>query len=174
MSKALDWGSLRVLCIDENKSYGRLVERMLRDLTIRDITLVFSEDEAREQFNDASFDYVIMNCSPEGDRVSELTEFLRNKSDTPAPNIPVIWTVDAGTIEQITTAIRHGADHVLIKPVSVGDIESTLKGLHETPTLKTDVANYIGPCRRRLPARVYGPFAGQDRRDGEKDMAEAS
>lgn len=173
MTEALHWSSLRILCVDENKGYGRLIDRMLRDLGVRDITLADDVEKARGMFADAPFDFVFVNRLPDSDSGIEFTEFLRKKDETPAPNVPVIWTVDEGTIEQITTAIRYGADHVLIKPISVGEIESTLNGLNNNPPQKTDVENYVGPCRRRLPARVYGTFSGQDRRQQQAAVAAA-
>jgi len=173
MSEELDWRKLRILCVDEDKGYGRLLDRVLRSLGVRDIMLASNIEEARAQFDEKAFDFVLISRSPDSELGTSLTEMLRNKADTPAPNVPIIWMVDDGKLEVITKAISCGADHVLVKPISLGDVESTLKNLSANPTLKTDVQNYIGPCRRRLPSRVYGPFSGQDRRQTEPQVATA-
>jgi len=164
MSSEIDWLALRVLCVDSDKGYGRLIERMVRDLRVRNVVVANNADEAKAFLAGAIFDFVIVDWAPDNSNGAALTEFLRDKSATPAPHVPVIWTVEEGTVTNITTAIKFGADHVLVKPISVGDIESSIKGLIESPPERADVANYIGPCRRRLPSRVYAPFSGQDRR----------
>jgi DNA-binding NtrC family response regulator len=171
MSEELDWRTLRILCVDVDKGYCRLLDRVLRSLGARDIMLASTVEEARAQFDEKTFDFVFIGLSPDNELGTTLTGILRNKAETPAPNVPIIWMVSDGKLEVITTAISSGADHVLVKPISLGDVESTLKNLAANPTLKTDVQNYVGPCRRRLPSRVYGPFSGQDRRQSEPQVA---
>lgn len=164
MSSELVFSALRVLVVDEDKAYGRLVDRLLRDLTVRETTVAADMDEARAAVDGEIFDFIFVDRSGDGELGAALTTLLRDKSQTPAPHVPVIWMVSEGSVENVKTAIGVGADHVLVKPLSLGDIGSTIKGLTDSPAERTDVANYVGPCRRRLPSHVYGPFSGQNRR----------
>jgi len=164
MSSEIEFPALNVLVVDDDKAYGRLVERLVRDLGVRETSIAADLDEARAALNADIFDFIFVDRSGDSDLGTSLTKLLRDKSETPAPHVPVIWMVGEGSVENVTSAIKAGADHVVVKPLSLGDIGSTLKGLTDNPAERTDVANYIGPCRRRLPSRVYGPFSGQDRR----------
>ncbi len=164
---------LSVLVVDNDLSYRHLMANMLRNIGISKIRLARNAEEARAEIHGPALDYVLLDRTLEGGEGFELLSYVRNPETTPKPHLPVVMTTDERQRVHIIGAIKAGADHVLVKPISPAELATTFRNLKARPPKKIEVAAYIGPCRRRLPAQLYGYYGGGDRRH-EADGVAAS
>ncbi|MDP6622961.1 MAG: response regulator [Alphaproteobacteria bacterium] len=164
MEEHQDLQDLRVLIVDNDQSYRHLMATMLRSIGISEIGMAGNADEARAEIAAASLDYLLLDRTLEGGKGFVLVRYLRDPQTTPAPHLPVIMTTDERKRTHITAAIKAGADHILVKPISPAELAATFRNLAARPPEKIEVRTYIGPCRRRLPEQLYDLYAGEDRR----------
>ena len=175
----LDLTDLRVLVVDDDMGYRHLMANMLQNIGIGSVPMAATATDARTEIEDSSVDFVVLDRTLKGSGGVSLLKFLRDPEKTPAPHLPVIMSTDFGSVEHITAAIQSGADHVLTKPVSPAELEMTIRNLVAKPPEKIEVETYVGPCRRRLPQKLYGPYRGEDRRhdavgEGENPQPETA
>jgi len=168
----LDLGDLRVLVVDDDMGYRHLMASMLQSIGITSVPMAATATEAQDEILESSVDFIVIDRTLKDSGGVALLKYLRDPEKTPAPHLPVIMSTDIGTVQYITAAIKSGADHVLAKPISPAELETTIRNLIAHPPKKIEVRTYIGPCRRRLPPKLYGPYQGDDRRH-EEDKAGA-
>ena len=159
-----DLQDLRVLIVDDDQSYRHLMANMLRGMGITKTRMARNADEGRTEIAGAPLDYVLLDRTLEDGAGFVLLRYLRDPESTPAPHLPVIMTTDDRHKVHIIAAIKAGADHILVKPISPAELAATFRNLAARPPEKIEVRTYIGPCRRRLPAQLYDLYAGEDRR----------
>ena len=168
-----DLQDLRVLIVDDDQSYRHLMANMLRGMGITKTRMARNADEGRTEIAGAPLDYVLLDRTLEDGAGFVLLRYLRDPESTPAPHLPVIMTTDDRHKVHIIAAIKAGADHILVKPISPAELLATIRNLKARPPEKIEIGSYVGPCRRRLPAQFYDPYAGDERRH-EAEGAAAS
>jgi two-component system chemotaxis response regulator CheY len=173
MDEQIDLQELRLLIVDDDQSYRRLMTSMLRRIGISKFRLAGDAVEARAEIDAAPPDYVLLDRTLEGGKGFVVLRYLRDPKTTPVAHLPVIMTTDDHHRNHITAAIKAGADHILVKPISPAELLATIRNLKARPPEKIEIGSYVGPCRRRLPAQFYDPYAGDERRH-EAEGAAAS
>ena len=169
----LDLGEYRVLVVDNDRNYRRLMANMLHNIGIGVVQRAASADEAQAEIRNSFVQFVLVDRTLEGVKGLALIRYLRDPETTPSRHIRIIMTTDDGHIQHIMAAIKVGADHCLVKPISPAELEATIRSLIARPPEKIEVRTYVGPCRRRLPTKLYGPYEGEDRRhDLDSDVSE--
>jgi len=168
---APDWQAMRVLCVDDDQDFRHTISGILRNLGVGSTPMAKGAEDAFYELEASAVDMVIVNRHMKGIDGIEFVRTVRDPQKTMARNIPVIMISGEGSVATVTHAIKQGVDHYMVKPISSKDLGTTIENLigHPPQQIKTD--NYIGPCRRRLPQRVYGPYAGPDRRGEEHAQA---
>jgi len=161
---AHDLEELRILVVDDDMSYRKLMSSMLQSIGVGNVPTAASALEARDHIQETSIDFVLADRTLEGAGGVALLKYLRDPKTTPSPHIRVIMSTDFGGAQHITAAVQAGADHVLAKPISPAELKMTIRSLREKPPEKIECDSYVGPCRRRLPQKFYSPYKGEDRR----------
>ncbi len=167
-----DLKHLRVLVVDDDLSYRHLMANMLHNIGIESVPMAASGNDAQHEIEESVVDFVVVDRTLNGTGGVALLKYLRDPKTTPTPHLPVIMTTDHGGVQYITAAIKSGADHVLAKPISTSELEMTLRNLMTRPPERIEVPTYVGPCRRRLPGKLYGPYKGDDRRAATQEDAD--
>ncbi len=155
MSHELDWTSVRVLVVDADKDFFRVVANILNTKNVAKIEHMASGSEALDLLKWDSFDVVITEY-----RLTELNgltfaEILRNRKASPRLGVPIIMLTGYGSEPLLRKAIRAGIDYFLVKPISPKALCGAIEKLLLTPLAVTKTKSYLGPCRRRMPTDVY-------------------
>jgi len=159
-----DWHALRIICIDNSSEFRRLITRILRDLGVGSTPMAKNGDDGFYEIENSSIDMVILDSELDDGKGLDFVRKLRNPESTPAPYIPIIMISTERSLDVITHAIKQGVDHYMVKPVAPKDLGTSIKNMLAKPPQKIKTDTYVGPCRRRLPQRVYGHYDGTERR----------
>ncbi len=162
-----DWHAMRILCVDDDQDFRHTISGILRNLDVGSTPMAKGAEDAYYELEASAIDMVIVNRHMKGVDGIEFVRTLRNPEKTMARHIPVIMISTEGSVATVTHAIKQGVDHYMVKPISSKDLGTTIENLLAHPPEKIKTDTYIGPCRRRLPQRVYGPYNGPDRRGEE-------
>ena len=146
------YASLRVLIVDENRFTRELIAGVLEDIGFQKQNLMATGDgkEALDLLGVKKVDFII--CDVQIGSIDGLTfvRTLRKPGECPVPGIPVIicsGQLDKKRIEEIQEA---GVNEVVLKPVSLGAVESRIRALLLKPRPLVNFGDYIGPDRRRV------------------------
>lgn len=153
----------RVLILEENQAYGRMLADMMRILGADNI--VIESDGRRAMAIVADLNPQIILTEYKTPLIDGI-EFTRNlrRSDSPAKKIPVIMVKGDITPSQLTDARNCGIHEVLKKPFAWQDLVSRLQNVLFKPRDWISVASYVGPDRRRFNT---ADFKGPKKRGGE-------
>ncbi len=111
----------RIVVVDDNKNFLRVVSYQLRNLGFEVFETV-SAEEAISQVQEESPSLVITDLRmPEMDGLELLDRLLALD-----PQLPVIVLTAHGTTEQAVEATRKGAFEFLTKPFEVAELEQTI------------------------------------------------
>lgn len=86
---------------------------------------------------------------------------LRDPSQTPRPNLPVIGLLHQSTPKDVQRLIQAGIDHLLVKPTGQHSILQLAEHILRQRPASISTGSYIGPDRRRVD---FGAYVGDDRR----------
>ena len=164
----IDWNALRIICIDNDQEFRHVVSRILRDLGVGSTPMAKNGEDGYYEIENSSVDMVILDSKLDGGDGLDFVRKLRDPKTTPAAHIPVIMLSTDRSLDVVTYAIKQGVDHYMVKPIAQKDLGVSIRNMLTKPPQKIKTDTYVGPCRRRLPQRVYGKYDGPDRR-GESD-----
>lgn len=163
----IDWKALRILTLDDDVSVRHMISGVLRNLDVGSTPMAKNVDEAYYEIENSEVDIVIVNRVMKGVDGYQFVQKLRTPEDTPGAHTPVIMISDEGSLPMVTRAIKQGVDHYMVHPISPKDLRTTIENILNKPPRRIKTPSFVGPCRRRLPQRVYGPYQGEDRREDE-------
>ena len=163
----IDWKALRIICVDNNQTLRHTISRILRDLGVGSTPMAKNGEDGMYEIEHSSVDMVILDSELDGGKGLDFVRTLRNPETTPAANIPVIMLSTERSLDVITHAIKQGVDHYMVKPIAQNDLGTSIRNMLTKPPRKIKTDTYVGPCRRRLPQKIYGEYGGPDRRGGE-------
>ena len=166
-AEEFDWHALRIMCINNDQELRHLITGLLRDLGVGSTPMAKNGDDGYYEIENSSVDMVILDSKLDGGDGLDFVRKLRNPASTPSAHIPIIMMSTERSLEVVTYAIKQGVDHYMVKPVTQKDLGVSIKNMLLKPPQKIKTETYIGPCRRRLPQRVYGHYEGPDRRGDE-------
>jgi DNA-binding NarL/FixJ family response regulator len=122
---------MRVLIVDDNFGYRRLLRRVLE--AERDVTLVFEASDGAESIRLAQQfkpDVVLMDIDMPGSGMDGLEATRRIKEGMPEAAVLILSALDSGEFRQ--RAVECGADAYLLKAASIFEILSAIR--HVRPT----------------------------------------
>lgn len=153
----------RVLIIEENPAYARMLADMLRILG-SDTIIVESDDRKAMSLVDDLEPQLIL-CEYKTARIDGIgfTKELR-RSGSKCKQVPVIMVKADLTPGQLTDARNAGVHEMMSKPFAWQDLLKRLQNVLFKPREWIEVATYTGPDRRRFNT---GDYAGAKKRRGE-------
>jgi two-component system, chemotaxis family, chemotaxis protein CheY len=163
----IDWNALRIICINNDQEMRHVITNILRDLGVGSTPMAKNGGDGYYEIENSSVDMVILDSKLDGGDGLDFVRKLRDPASTPAPYIPVIMMSTERSLEVVTHAIKQGVDHYMVKPIVPKDLGASITNMLTKPPLRIKTETYVGPCRRRLPQRVYGRYDGPDRRSEE-------
>lgn len=144
--------TLRVLIVDADKFSRDLVKEVLETLGFESQNVLRSADgvEALDQLRATKVDIVI--CGRNAGTIDgvDFVRELRDPNRSPVPGVPVIFCDDR-LDRQLIDAIRAvGVNEAIVKPITLGAIQSRVRSILEKPRELVRVKDYVGPERRRI------------------------
>ena len=169
--KAYNLSSVDVMLVDDHMATIYLMRQILRALGIREIRVARNVDAALKVSDKFSPDIIFCDFKMPGKNGLELIKKIRLGGSKWNPQIPIILFTSF-TEENMVCKLRDaGASDILAKPVSPASIYSKIANTINSQKQFINVADYIGPDRRRKNNKT--PFADEDRRmlndDGQKN-----
>ena len=153
----------RVLIIEENPAYARMLADMLRILG-SDTIIVESDDRKAMSLVDDLEPQLIL-CEYKTAKIDGIgfTRELR-RSGSKCKQVPVIMVKADLTPGQLTEARNAGVHEMMSKPFAWQDLLKRLQNVLFKPRQWIEVATYTGPDRRRFNT---GDYSGAKKRRGE-------
>ena len=153
----------RVLILEENPAYARMLADMLRILGSD--TIIIESDDRKAMSHIADLEPQLILCEYKTARIDGIafTKELR-RSDSKCKQVPVIMVKADLTPGQLTDARNAGVHEMMSKPFAWQDLLKRLQNVLFKPRQWIEVASYTGPDRRRFNT---GDYAGAKKRRGE-------
>jgi len=118
MASSLDWGHLRVLVVDDNAYFRKVVRTVLNAAGVELIAEAASAEEAMGILRDGPRDLILVDyVMPPMDGVA-FSRQVRDASVSPAPDIPIILVSGHIQPAEVRTALNAGINGVVAKPIS--------------------------------------------------------
>ena len=152
----LNYGRASVVVFDPVNVNLRTTQYALHQIGFREITCLTALSEVRRRINDNPPELLLCEATA-GD--SEVLQFVRDVRAGEVGHNPFIamlltsWARDGGALKQ---AISSGADDVVIRPFSTSFLDDRVRTLVRARKPFIVTSDYIGPDRRRDPARESG------------------
>lgn len=166
--KAYSLAAFRVLIVEDFPFMADLMSSMLREFGIGHIVQASCGNEGKEMitmFNgDAGshnkIDVVLLDwLMPNGDGL-DLLKWMRGNSKDSIRFMPAILCSAYASEDVVTVGRDHGANEVLVKPVSAQKLASRLLYVIDKPRPFLKAPGFFGPDRRRREE----PYKGEERR----------
>lgn len=110
----INWGSLRVLVVEDNKNFQLIIKTILRSIGVRDIVVVGGGTEGLEAVQEEGFDLILSDWRMDGMDGLEFTRALRAKGNSS----PIIMMSGYGEEDTQTLALQAGVSAFLEKPIT--------------------------------------------------------
>jgi DNA-binding response OmpR family regulator len=163
-----DLSRVRVLLIDNNPYWLRLMASVLGSFGVRDQARCASVAEAKRKAAAAAFDVVITDCHlPDLDGY-DFVRWLRRSGNEANAFIPVIIVTSHTQRSKVAKARDCGANYIVAKPLKPGVLLERLVWVSRDPRPFVEAGDYIGPDRRW---RAEPPPEGVDRRGARSEQA---
>lgn len=147
----------RVLILEGNPAYARMLADMLRVLGAENIVIETDDRKGAVLLQDLDPQLVITEYkTPKVDGIA-FTRNLRH-SRLPCKAVPVLMVKADITVDELREARNAGVHEMLKKPFAWQDLLSRLQNVLLKPREWIQVATYTGPCRRSFNTGDYkGP-----------------
>lgn len=155
-----DGEQIKVLIIDDNLNFRRLLRAVLQAFNMRDLREAGGATEGLNLLKDYQADLVLLDWRMEGMDGLDFVRVVRQAPDSPNPYVPIIMVsgyTEAGLVVQARDA---GINEFLAKPISAKSLLSRIVSVVQNPRPFVRVKTYFGPDRRRRQT----PFSGPNRR----------
>lgn len=139
----------RVLILESNLAYARILKDMLRVLGGEQVEFISDDREALETCQ--NFDPLIIFCDLKGPKI-EGAKFITavRRSDLKCRKIPVIMMASNDLPETQKEARDCGSDEIMTKPFASGDLLKRLEHVITKSPPWIEAVMYVGPDRRRF------------------------
>lgn len=148
-----------ILLIDPDRTVRMAIRNILIDNGFRNVTIGSTMADIETKLRIGTPDLLISEIKLEDGNLNAFVFGLRHHAVGSNPFLPIIATMWAPTTEDVRAIIQAGADDIITKPLSAGQILQRIKGLIMARKPFVVTSRYIGPDRRK-------PGADHDR--GEK------
>lgn len=139
----------RVLVLESNPAYARILMDMLRVLGVEKVQV--EHDDRRAEVLCETFDPQIIFCDLNGPKL-EGAKFIiaLRRSDLKCRKIPVIMMAPNELPETMKQARDCGSDEIMKKPFASGDLLKRLEHVVTKSPPWIEAVMYVGPDRRRF------------------------
>ena len=158
---SLDWRSLSVLIVDDNKYICLLMQTILRSTGIRNINIAHSGSSALTLLKDFCPDIAIVDVIMDGIDGIEFTKTVRSDRNGLDIFLPIILVSASTDMATIRKAISAGANDFVTKPLAPANLLVRVSRALLKPRLFIRSSTFFGPDRRRVKPP---PYNGIERR----------
>lgn len=163
-----DGRDLKVLLIEDNEHFRRLVKTILHAVNIRDVAEAGNGAEALDLLRTFEADFCIADWRMEGMDGMAFVRAVRTAPDSPNPYLPIIMCSGYTETALVLEARDAGVTEFLAKPISARSLLTRILAIIRNPRPFVRTAGYFGPDRRRRQL----DFPGPDRRAVVPEPAE--
>jgi len=143
------FSEIDVAIVDDTQMSVTTTRGLLRDLGMREFTIIEDIEKSRDHLANKKFDLVVMNSHLQDAEMAPLVYDIRQGDLGPDPFVPVIslaWEPSLGLIQQLCGV---GVDIILTLPLTIDKITHALELLIHQRRPFVVTADYIGPDRRK-------------------------
>jgi CheY-like chemotaxis protein len=140
---------LRVLVVDDNENFRRLVASILKSATVSEVLEARDGAEAVEMLANTCPHLALVDwrMGPMGG--ADFVSYVRTHPDSPNPCMPVI-VLTGYTHDGLAQEVREvGADDFVAKPISPRTLMGRIMRVLQSPRPYVRGGGYLGPDRRR-------------------------
>jgi two-component system chemotaxis response regulator CheY len=145
------YSNLKVLIVEDDYYMQRLLRTILEQIGFPHGAILESSNglEALELLETHRVDFIICDWYMDKMDGPTLVKILRDPRETPAPGVPVILC--SGNLERkrINQILDAGVNEAIVKPISIGAVESRVRAVMTNPRPIVKNEEYVGPDRRR-------------------------
>ena len=154
-----DISGLRVLTVDKHAAIRTLLQNILREFGLREISEATSPEQGFETFNATNPDLVLTDWAPNFDGLN-LVRKIRNDEASQNPHAPILMITAFNEDNHLDQAMDAGMTGYLSKPLSPKLLYMRIASVIENkrPFIRTN--RFLGHDRRRF----HKPLQGPDRR----------
>ena len=157
----IDWKSLHVLLVDDNKYVCLLVQAVLRSVGIRNIRVANDGATALSAFREHSHDVAVVDAVMEGINGIEFSKSVRSDKQGGDNFMPILMISAYNDIGTIRNAINSGVNDFLAKPLVPAALVTRLARMMLVQRQFIRTSAFFGPDRRRTRPL---PYNGAERR----------
>jgi CheY-like chemotaxis protein len=156
---SLDFSRLKVLIIDDNAFMRQLLRELLWALDCQPGNMRFAANgrDGLETLRDSPTDLVICDINMRPVNGKQFTQRVRTSPDSPDPYVPIIICTAHAEVEHIYGARDSGANEILRKPLTAGNMYERIRAVVERPRPFIHCPAFNGPDRRRQTLSFEGP-----------------
>lgn len=157
-SSKLTLENIDLLLIDPDLNMRHSIRNILHDNGFRNVRLGANIHDIREEFSNAMPDLLISEVALGDGDFCDFIAGLRHGETGSNPFLPVIavaWTPTQDTVRRV---IQTGADDLLSKPLSAGQLLARINALIRDRKPFCVTSDYIGPDRRSKEHRDKSPI----------------
>jgi DNA-binding response OmpR family regulator len=148
-----------ILLIEPDRTVRMAIRNILVDNGFRNVTIGSGIGDIEAKLRIGTPDLLISEIKLEDGNLNAFVYGLRHHAVGSNPFLPIIATMWSPTTEDVRAIIQAGADDIITKPLSAGQILQRIKGLIIARKPFVVTSRYIGPDRRK---------PGEDHDRGEK------
>lgn len=115
---------IRILIVDDQKSMRGLATYFLKQLDFEDIDEAENARDALMQMQKKRYDLLLLDWNMEGMSGIDLLKAIRSIPEL--NKIKIIMATSERSVEKVDEAKTFGADHYIVKPYELKDIESRI------------------------------------------------
>jgi CheY-like chemotaxis protein len=168
----------RVLVLDDNKNFQRVMRTILRAVGFRRVDVLSEAPEVLPMLVHQHMDLAFIDMVLGGSRTDPdglgLIEDIRHAPDIINRAMPIVLVTGHASRSVVTRAMTCGADHVLAKPLSPSTVLKAVTALLAAgPRYVRGEAGYFGPDLDAARMRIEGRINKLDNRAARPDPAPA-
>lgn len=138
-----------ILLIDPDRSVRTTIRNILIDNGFRQVTVGTGMADIELKLRVGMPDLLITDIKLEDGNINSFIYNLRHHNKGTNPFMPVIATAWSPTTEDVRAIVQSGADDMITKPLSAGQILQRIKALIKARKPFVVTSGYIGPDRRK-------------------------
>jgi len=145
----LSFDQIDILLIDPDRVVRTAIRNMLVDNGFRNVTLGSGMADINTKMRIGMPDLLISDIKLEDGDLNAFVYGLRHHNVGSNPFLPVIATAWSPTTDDVRAIVQSGADDMITKPLSAGQILQRIKMLIKARKPFVVTSGYIGPDRRK-------------------------
>jgi len=142
------FSEIDVAIVDDTQMSVTTTRSLLRDLGMREFTIIENIDKSRDHLASKQFDLLVMNSHLQDIEIAPLVHDIRQGDLGLDPFVPVISLAWEPSLDLIQQLCGVGVDVILTLPLTIDKISHALELLIQRRRPFVVTADYIGPDRR--------------------------